>query len=181
VRELQSGAASNAATLGAALVRASGLEALRLLLTSQFGPRARVLQARTALMALRALARRLAATEPALSAELDGRLERIESGAVQFVQVRAQHLVASGSARVSDAERAELARLFAAGSARARVGAPDGAADDALVAALLDGIGRWRTAAADPLADAPTVEVCDVAARTLEQLYADTVAPPHPA
>ena len=128
-------------------------------------------------MALRAIARNGLANESQLAAELDRRLEHIESGAVQFVQVRAQHLVASGAARLTRGERAEMSRVLDEGSTAARLGLPVDAAPDTVTAAVLDAISRWRTSAADPLADPSTAEVCDVIARTLEQMYAWHIPP----
>lgn len=177
VRAVQEGSATNAATLGEILVEASGLRALQALLVGQFGPRARVLQARTALMALRAIARNGLAGEPHVAAELDRRLEHIESGALQFVQVRAQHLVASGAARLTATERAEMNRVLDEKGTAARLGLPADAAPGTVTAAVLDAISRWRTSAADPLADPATAEVCDVMARSLEEMYARHIPP----
>ena len=68
-------------------------------------------------------------------------------------------------------ERAELERLLSGASPAALLGlSPTAPADEVRNAALV-GISRWRTAAGDPLADPTYIEVCDVAARTLEQIY----------
>jgi hypothetical protein len=130
-----------------------------------------VLQARSALVALRGVARGLRATDPAAADRLDREAERIEAGAVDFARLRAAHLVATDAARVADTDRPELDRLFLAPSAPAALGLPDGTPSDRLLPAALSVIGRWRDLAADPLADPATVEVCETAARTGEAIY----------
>jgi hypothetical protein len=171
LREIREGRASTAAHLGPILVEASGLGALRTLISRHFMPRARVLQARSAIVALRSLTRQMASSSPALAAEADRQLEQIESSAVQFAQVRGAHLVASGAVRVPAADRAELDRLFAGTDPGVALGLGPNAAADQVRAQALAGIGRWRTAAADPLADPTMVEVCETAAWVLESIY----------
>jgi hypothetical protein len=173
VREIKAGRGTTAATLGPILVQQSGLTALRDLLTRHFAPRARVLQARTALTALRAIARQLKDVSPTVAADIERRIEQVEATTVQFAQVRAAHLVGSGTVNVTAGERAELERLLSGASPAALLGlSPTAPADEVRNAALV-GISRWRTAAGDPLADPTYIEVCDVAARTLEQIYSN--------
>lgn len=174
VREIKEGRASTAATLGPILVQYSGLANLRQLLQRHFAPRAKVLQARSALTALRVIARSIRDVSPAVAADIERRVEQVEATTVQFAQVRAAHLVGSGSVTVTPDERAELDRLFSGGPPSMLLALPPTASADDLRTAALTGISRWRTAAGDPLADPGYVEVCDVAARTLEQLYAGT-------
>lgn len=171
LRELADGA-TTAAQLGPRLVEISGLGALRTIITDHFLPRARVLQARTALGALRQLARTLSATDPRTATAIDREAERIESSAVEFAQLRAAHLVASGAVRVSDAERAELGRLLLSSSPAAALGLGNGASTDEVRNAALAAVSRWRNRAADPLADPALTEVCETAARSCEALYA---------
>ena len=175
ISEIQSGRATTAAALGPVLVEHSGLTALRRLITSHFMPRARILQARSALVALRAISRQISSVVPAVAADLDRQLEQIEASTVQFAQVRGAHLVASGAVSVSPADRAELDRLFSSTEPGAALGM-SAAATDQIQAVALQGISKWRSAGADPLADPTYVEVCDTAARVLESIYGATLA-----
>lgn len=172
VADLRAGLAPTAASIGPHLVQRSGLNELRSLLVAHFGPRARVLQARSALVSLRAISRDLRDSAPQVSADTERRLERIEAGTVQFALVRAAHLVATGAASIPPTARAELDRLVGGGDPATLVGlaptAEPGEQRDALVGA----IGRWRALASDPLADPATTEVADVATRALEHAYA---------
>ena len=175
LQEIRAGRATTAGTLGPILVEASGLNGLRQLITRHFMPRARILQARSALVALRALSRQLVAVVPQVAADIDRQLEQIEASTVQFAQVRGAHLVGSGAVVVSAADRAELDRLFATLDPVAAHGLSSGASKEHVQQAALAGIGKWRTAASDPLADPTTVEVCDTAARVLESIYGATL------
>ena len=174
VDEVRSGRATTAAALGAALVQRSGLTALRELILRHFGPRARVLQARTGMTALRSIARTLRETDSEAAADIERRVEQIEATTVEFAQVRAAHLVGSGVVVLTDEERAELDRLLSGLTPALLLGLDESATSDELRSAALAGIGRWRNLATDPLADPTMIEVCDVAARTLEHVYAGT-------
>ncbi|MDO8362241.1 MAG: dynamin family protein [Actinomycetota bacterium] len=169
--EIRAGNGTTAATLGPILVRHSGLTVLRQLISQHFMPRARVLQARSGLVALRSLARSLEAVVPVLAADIDRRLEHLESSTVQFAQVRAAHLLACGAASVAAGEVADLERLFNGSPSPTSLGlAPSTPAQQVQVAAL-SAIARWRTQASDPLADPTTVEVYDIATRVVEQVF----------
>lgn len=173
--EIRAGRATTAATLGPILVQYSGLTALKSLITRHFMPRARILQSRSALVALRSLSRQLSALVPELAADLDRQLEQIEASTVQFAQVRGAHLVGSGAVVVPSADRAELDRLFSTTDPASALGLASGTPVDQVQAAALTGIAKWRTAAADPLADPTYIEVCDTAARVLESIYGATL------
>ncbi len=173
MQEMRSGRASTAATLGPILVEQSGLVELRRLISRHFGPRARVLQARTAMSSLRTICRTVRGTDPALSAEIERELERIEVTTIEFAQVRGAHLVSTGAVQVTPEERSELDRITSGKAGAAVLGLPAGATTDDVRAAAIAGISRWRTKAGDPLADPTMIEVCDVAIRTLERTYAD--------
>ena len=174
VDEVRSGRATTAAALGPILVQRSGLIALRDLISRHFAPRARVLQARSGLTALRSIARTVRESDPTAAADIERRIEQIEATTVEFAQVRAAHLVGSGAVVLADRERVELDRLLSGQAPPLLVGLDATATSDAVRTAALAGIGRWRTLATDPLADPTLVEVCDVAARTLEHVYAGT-------
>jgi triphosphoribosyl-dephospho-CoA synthetase len=173
LHELAAGA-TTAAALGPRLVELSGLGELRRIITEHFTPRARVLQARTALVALRNLAHSVQDTDKRTATAIDREAERIESNAVEFAQLRAAHLVGSGSVRVDDGERAELERLLLADGASTALGLGPSASPEDVRAAALSAIGRWRNRAGDPLADPALIEVCETAARSCEAIYAST-------
>jgi hypothetical protein len=172
VQEIRANGATTAATLAPRLVEHSGLGALRRVLADHFLPRSRTLQARSALVALRSLAREVRATDEAAADRLDRDAERIEAGGVEFARIRAAHLVASGAAKVREGERAELDRLFLSATPAAALGLGSDADAAAIQSAALAAIERWRTRAGEPLADPARREVCETAARTCEALYA---------
>jgi hypothetical protein len=167
--------ATTAAALAPLLVERSGLPKLQKLINEHFMPRARVLQARSALVALRALARDIARDDAALAERLDREAERIEASAVDFARVRALHLVASGTVAVRDGERADLDQLLL-GNGFAALGVAPGADAEQVRNAALRQIERWRSRGADPLASPALVEVFETAARVCESLYASAGA-----
>ncbi len=171
LEELRAGRGTTASSLGPILVQHSGLTALRALISQHFAPRARVLQARSGLTALRAIARSLKAIDSTMAADVERRVEQVEATTVQFAQVRAAHLVGSGVVSFNDGERSELDRLFSGHDGATSLGLVSSASTAQVQAAALAGISRWRTLASDPLADPTFIEVCEVATRTLEQIY----------
>ena len=176
VEEIRAGRGTTAAQLGPILVDKSGLAAMRQLIARQFMPRAKVLQARSAIVALRTLAWSLRAEHPTLAGEVDRQLEEIESSTVQFAQVRAAHLVGSGAVRFNATDRADLEQLFAPAGGPSALGLAVNAGQDEVREAALAAVSRWRTRGADPLADPTLTEVCDIAARTCEAMYAASLA-----
>ncbi len=168
LEEIRAGATS-AAILGPKLVAASGLDDLKAVISDHFLPRARSLQARTALVAVRALTRDLRqAGHESQAGWIDRAAEEIEASGVEFARLRAIHLIAVGAAEFDDGDRADLDRLFQAADP-AEVLAP-GAADPS--AAALDAIARWRGRAEDPLAPPALREVCETAVRVCEGVFA---------
>jgi hypothetical protein len=172
IQEITAGRARTAAQLAPILVEQSGLKTLRDVIARQFMPRARVLQARSAIVALRSAARSMRTDNPALAAEVDRDLEQIESSTVQFAQVRAAHLLGSGAVNVKGNDRADLERLFSPVADPIQLGLASTASDHDLCEAAMAAASRWRVRGADPLADLLLTEVCDVAARTCESIYA---------
>jgi hypothetical protein len=106
-----------------------------------------------------------------IAADVERRVEQVEATTVQFAQVRAAHLVSSGVVSFSDGERSELDRLFSGLDNAPSLGLVSSASAAEVQSAALAGISRWRTLASDPLADPTFIEVCEVATRTLEQIY----------
>jgi hypothetical protein len=175
VREVRSGR-TTAAQLGPQLVEVSGLGELRRVIAQHFLPRARVLQARSALTAVRALARELRSVHAAIADQIDRHAERMEASALEFGQIRAAHLVASGVVQVSEGERRELQRLLLGHGTAQALGLDEGVGAETVRAEALRAVTRWRTRAADPLADPRLVEVAEAAARTGESLYATSAS-----
>lgn len=157
-----------AADLGPRLVDVSGLAALKQRIADQFGPRARVLQARSALVALRVLAKELEASAPEPARRIAYECERIEASAAEFARIRAAHLISAGLVELRDDEQAELTRLLLGTTATQALGVPS----DSVRRAALDGVARWRTRAEDPFADPATREACETGARTCEVFVA---------
>jgi hypothetical protein len=172
MQEIRDNGATTAATLAPRLVEASGLPRLRSVIAELFLPRARTLQSRGALVALRTLAREMRAENATLADSIDREAERIEAGAVEFSRIRAAHLVASSAAQLRDGEREELDRLLLATSPAAALGVDAGGGPDALKSAALATIERWRARSGDPFAGQARREVCETAARTAETIYA---------
>jgi hypothetical protein len=176
IAEVRSGRAATATQLSSALVAASGLPALWQAIRTQLVPRAEVLKARTALLGLRALARSMTTTDPTWSAHVAREAERIEAAALEFAELRLQHLVMSETIRVTDDERREITRVTAGRDVSARHGLADDGPPAARRAAALAGIDRWRTRASDPLADSALIEASETMVRAYEAVYASTLA-----
>ncbi|HUS20488.1 MAG TPA: dynamin family protein [Aeromicrobium sp.] len=157
-----------AADLGPRLVETSGLSALRARISDQFGPRARVLQARSALVSLRALARELESSAPDQARQIGYECERIEASAAEFARIRAAYLVSSGLVELKDDEQVSLTRLLMGTTAVDALGVPSAS----VRSAALDGVAKWRARAEDPFADPTTREACEAGARTCEVFYA---------
>ncbi len=171
VAEMQAGRATTAVALSRALIAASGLDALWAELRERFAPRARVLKARTAIVALRALARE--APDAAWAGRVAAGIERIEASALDFAELRAHHLVLTGTVRLADAERAEVTRVTGATDLASRLGVAPDAPASSITAVALDGIGRWRSRGSDPFADPVLTEVSETMARAYEAAYAE--------
>jgi len=171
LQELAAGA-TTAAALGPKLVGRSGLDELRRLIAEHFMPRSRVLKARTAVQALRALAATMRTSNPDASVKLDREVEQVEAGAVEFARMRGAHLVSTGEAKVAERERGELERLLLGATPAASVGLGPDAGTEEIRRKALEGVAKWRDRAADPLADPAVVEVFETAARSCESIYA---------
>jgi hypothetical protein len=177
VHELQAGRVSTAGDLSRLLVTYSGLTGLRELIAERFLPRARVLQARAALAALRDVARLLTHDAPDAGRRLDAEVERVESGVLDFGQLRLAHLVLSGLVRFGPEEQEEMERLLLVDAdlpTRLSLGEGVGVAE--VQGAALAAVGRWRTRAADPMQDSAAAEACETMAHSFEALYAQAAA-----
>jgi hypothetical protein len=169
----------SAGDLARSLAERSGIGAVRARIEEQFGPRARLLQARSAMLALRDLAVVLTELDAHAGGRLRAELDRLETTAVEFARLTAVHLVMSGAATLPTDERDEVVRLLdlvgAAGDpgAGGHVVTGEFAADDPATrrAEAIAGIERWRNRASDPLASTAVVTVADTMTRWYEHRY----------
>jgi hypothetical protein len=175
VEELRTGRVSTASDVSRALVEVSGLRGLQRLLDEHFLPRSRTLKARSALVALRQVARSLERDAPDATRRLEVELEAIESSAHEFAELRLVHMVMSGAVQLSADEEDEVRRMVGAGGVTARLALDEEADAEVLRAAALSGVERWRTKAANPLVDRDVTDACEVMARSYEGIYASVV------
>ena len=172
VEEVREGHVTTAVDMANLLVEVSGLPELRAVIDQLFLPQAQVLKARSALVGLRALARRLGARGHPDGRRLDQEVERLEASRPEFGQLRLVHLVRSGSADFTPEETAELDQVVGSPDMASRLGVDPDADADALRQAALGAIDRWRTRAAAPLNDPARTEACESMARIYESIYA---------
>lgn len=171
IHEIDQGA-STASDLAPRLTAVSGLQELSAVIEQQLLPRSRVLQSRAALNALRSLAGRLDPSAGSVATRIGHEVERIETTAIEFAQMRAAHLVASGMAKVRSSDRAMLDRLLLEAPAPEALGLSAGATDQELMAAAGLAASEWRGRANDGISGVTEVEVYRAAARTAESMYA---------
>lgn len=176
-RAIRSGQVSTASGLASALVEVSGLSELERMLADLFAGRARLLKARSALHALRAVARELTDIDDEKGRALEAQVERIEASSHDFAQLRLLHLVVSGIVAFGEAEADELSRLLAASNPAERAGCAADAPPSAVRATSLEAVDRWRRRGADPRTDVETREACEIMARSYEGLYLEATTP----
>jgi hypothetical protein len=166
--------------LATELVRASGLHELQDVLAVQFSQRRDLLKARSGLLALeRVLADSSVAADPAEVKQLAAEVERIGSGAHEFVELRLLSSLRGGEV-VLPADEAETAERLLGGQGVApvqRLSLPRSATDGEIRAAALHELDRWRRRAEDPFADRPAVRTYRAVTRTCEGLVAALPTP----
>jgi predicted GTPase len=168
------GRARTANELSAALLEHSGIRELQRVLTDAYAARASLLKARSALVALRAIGVALGrdgAGGPEASAVI-GAIDRLEASSGALALLRLQHLVLAGHLDLSDDDRAEIDRLCRQADGAARAGLPADATPDAVRAAALAGVDRWRARAGNPLSDRRLIEAAEIVSRAYEEIYA---------
>ena len=121
-RLIAAGEIRSATELSGALLERSGIRALQRVLTDAFGDRAALLKARSALVALRAIAATLGRAGVAGSADVATAIDRLEASSGALALLRLQHLVLAGHIDLSEAQRGEVERLWSGGGGGARVG-----------------------------------------------------------
>ncbi|MCX6466766.1 MAG: dynamin family protein [Pseudonocardiales bacterium] len=157
--------------LSAELVKRSGLDELRGVLTSQFTERRDLLKSRSALLALELVLHR----EPIpASASIAREVERITAGAHEFTELRLLTALRTRVVPLPKDVRSEAERLLGGdgGTPAARLGL-DPATDPAtLRAAALEALAGWQRRAESPLSDRTQVSTARTLVRTCEGLLA---------
>jgi hypothetical protein len=166
------GEVKTATELSAALLERSGIRGLQRVLTEAFADRAASLKARSALVALRAIAATLGRDGMAGSAAIAEAIDRLEASSGALALLRLQHLVLAGHLELAPDEQAEVERLTGAGGGAARLGLEEDASAETIRAAALAGVERWRGRAGNPLSDRRTIEAAEIVSRAYEEIYA---------
>jgi hypothetical protein len=167
VELLRNGSVPTSSELCSRLADVSGLDRLRHIVMHQFADRAKILKARSAVAALRALFLRGDCSDgPALLA----RLERITAGAHDFEEVRVLLALRGGELSLGPDRAAQLDLLMggAGHEPRARVGLPGDASADDLRRAALEALALWQGVERHPLSSRATQLAARAATRTLE-------------
>jgi hypothetical protein len=166
--------------LAAELVRGSGIAELCEVLRVRFTERRDLLKARTGLLAVE---RVLRTDVPGVDADsvvgLAAEVERIASGAHEFVELRLLSALRCGEVPFEAAE-AEVAERLLGGdgvSATRRLALPADAPASAVRAEAVAELARWRRRAENPFASRPEVRVYQAMARTCEGIVAALETP----
>ena len=168
---------TDATALSAELVRGSGLQELQAVLRAQFTQRRDLLKARTGLLAVeRVLRSGVSGADPDAVHALAAEVERISSGAHEFVELRLLSQLRCGELVLPDADAMPAQRLLGGEgvTAAARLALPLDAPADAVRAEALAQLVRWRQRAEDPFAGQSQVRVYRAVARSCEGVVAAT-------
>ena len=170
----------DATALAAELVRGSGIAELCEVLRVRFTERRDLLKARTGLLAVeRVLRTDVPGADPDSVVALAAEVERIASGAHEFVELRLLSALRCGEVPFEAAE-AEVAERLLGGdgvSATRRLALPADAPASAVRAEAVAELARWRRRAENPFASRPEVRVYQAMARTCEGIVAALEAP----
>ncbi len=168
---------TDATALSAELVRGSGLQELQSVLRAHFTQRRDLLKARSGLLAVE---RVLRTTVPGVDENavhaLAAEVERISSGAHEFVELRLLSQLRCGELVLPEADAVSAQRLLGGEgvAAAARLALPQDAPADAVRAEALAQLVRWRQRAEDPFAGQSQVRVYRAVARSCEGVVAAT-------
>ncbi|GAA2549316.1 dynamin family protein [Pseudonocardia hydrocarbonoxydans] len=157
--------------LSAELVKRSGLDELRTVLTTQFTERRDLLKSRSALLALELV---LAREPIPASVPLAREVERITAGAHEFTELRLLTALRTRVVKLPQDVKAEAERLLGGdgGTPAARLGLDPSADPAELRAAVLEALGGWQRRAESPLSDRSQVGTARTLVRTCEGLLA---------
>jgi hypothetical protein len=165
----------DATALAAELLRGSGITELCDVLRVRFTERRDLLKARTALLAVeRALRSDVPGTSPDLVAKLAAEVERISSGAHEFVELRLLSSLRCGDVELPQAESAAVERLLGGEgvSATRRLALTSDASPPVVRQEAVSELARWRRRAEDPFASREEVRVYQAATRSCEGIVA---------
>jgi hypothetical protein len=171
---VRTGAVTSSTALVDHLRGLSGLTQLQALLDAEFGSRAQLLKARSALAALDAvLARGRVAGAPDVLRDI----EELRSGAHEFEEIRQLHLIRSGSVRATPEQLAALEQLLGGTGhdASSRLGLAVDVPEEAVLEAARVELDRWRRTATHPLSGRDLRLAAATASRTCEQILATDV------
>lgn len=166
---IRQGACTTAQQLSQELVSRSGLNELREVLLAQFAERRDVLKARSALIGLATL---LEANPLPGNDRLLNEIERIESAAHEFAEIRLLNTLRAGGVKVKTDEAQAMERLLGAdgGSVPTRLGVPQTATPAELQGALSEQIARWQRRAESPMSSREVADASRTLVRTCEGL-----------
>ena len=162
---------TDSSALAAELVRRSGLEELREALSALFTERGDLLKARSALMALDSILRSTPLPESDL---LLAQVEKIFSGAHEFVELGLLGSLRTGAVALPTDQRAEAERLLG-GTGQAqfvRLGLAPTASPQEIREAATAAMSRWRRRAENPASTRPVADAARVIVRTCEGILA---------
>ncbi len=162
----------SAPKLAAELVRRSGLDELREVLTAQFTARAELLKARSALLALDMVLSRVVRPE---TQSLVVEVERIVAGAHEFAELKLLSSLRLGAMKLPADVLAEAERLLGGlgDSSTARLGLGVHATTGEQRNAALDALSRWRRRLENPLSSLALADASRIVIRSCEGLLAE--------
>jgi hypothetical protein len=172
VQLITDGQIRNATELSTALLERSGIRGLQRVLTEAFSERAALLKARSALVALRAIATTLGRAGVAGSSDVATAIDRLEASSGALALLRLQHLVLAGHIDLDGTQRREVETLWGGGSSAARLGLDADAPAASVQETSLAGVERWRALAGNPLSDRRLIEAAEIVSRAYEEIYA---------
>jgi hypothetical protein len=170
----------DSAALAAELLRGSGIAELCDVLRVRFTERRDLLKARTGLLAVeRVLRIDVPGVAPDAVTRLAEEVERISSGAHEFVELRLLSSLRCGEVPLRSAESVVVERLLGGDgvSATQRLALPADAATTTVRRAALTELAHWRRRAENPVANRSEVRVYQAVARSCEGIVAGLTAP----
>jgi hypothetical protein len=157
--------------IAAELVKRSGLDELRSVLSTQFSERRDLLKARSALLAVDLVLTR--EPRPA-TAPLAAEVERILAGAHEFAELRLLSALRAGAVKLPKETLQEAERLLGGdgGAATARLGLEPDAGGQEVWDAALDAAARWRRRGESPMSSRAIADVARQVVRSCEGILA---------
>jgi len=169
VHLLRIGRVRDAVGLRSALIRSSGLPALRQVLLLQFLDRSRLLRTRSALASLEGVLRAGGCVD---EESLRRAVERVVSSNHGLAELRMLALLRTGALELRLDRALELERIVGGSGSEpsSRLGLPPDSDETAIRLTAIAALSRWRAAAGHPLANRSTQLAAATAVRSLEGL-----------